>query len=72
MTLSELWPDPRLAKSVFQVGYLLQVEQPKTANAVVESFATFSFAVTRASELIKAGYRAEIWSPVSRLTALFG
>jgi hypothetical protein len=43
----------------------LQVEHPKTANAVVKRFATFSSAVTRASELIKAGYRTEIWSPVS-------
>jgi hypothetical protein len=65
MTLGELWPDPRLAKGAVQGGYLLQVEHPKTANAVVESFATFSSAVTRASELIKAGYRAEIWSPMS-------
>jgi hypothetical protein len=65
MTLSELWPDPRLTKSAVPGGYLLQVERPKTANAIVERFATFSSAVTRASELKKAGYRAEIWSPVS-------
>jgi hypothetical protein len=65
MTLSELWPDPLLAKGAVQGGYLLQVEHPKTANAVVESFATFSSAITRASELIKAGYRTEVWSPLS-------
>src|SRR6266851_9105037 len=65
MTLSEIWPDPRLAKGAVQDGYLLEIEHPKTANAIVESFATISSAVTRASELIKAGYRTEIWSPVS-------
>jgi hypothetical protein len=53
MTLSEMWPDPRLAKGVVQGGYLLEIEHPKTANAIVESFATISSAVTRASELIK-------------------
>jgi hypothetical protein len=65
MNLSELWRDPRLATPAAQGGYLLQVEHPKTANAVVEGLATFSSAVTRASELIKAGYRTEIWSPLS-------
>jgi hypothetical protein len=65
MTLSEMWPNPRLAKGADQGGYLLEIEHPKTANAAVESFATISSAVTRASELIKAGYRTEIWSPVS-------
>ncbi len=65
MTLSEMWPDPRLAKGAVQGGYLLEIEHPKTANAIVESFATFTSVVTRASELIKAGYRTEIWSLVS-------
>jgi hypothetical protein len=65
MTLSELWPDPRLTKSAVAGGYLLQVEHSKTANVIVERFATISSAVTQASELIKAGYRAEIWSPVA-------
>ena len=65
MTLSEMWPDSRLAIPAAQGGYLLQAEHPKTANAIVESFATISSAVTRASELTKAGYRTEIWSSVS-------
>jgi hypothetical protein len=65
MNVSEMRPNPRLAKSAVSGDYLLEIEHPKTGNAIVESFATFSSAVTRASELIKAGYSAEIWSPIS-------
>jgi hypothetical protein len=65
MTLNEMWPDPRLAIPAAEGGYLLQAEHPKTAKAVAEGFATISSAVARASELIKAGYRTEIWSPLS-------
>ena len=62
MTLSEMWPDPRLAITAV---HLLQAEHPTIGDTIVESSATLNAAVARASELIKAGYRTEIWSPVS-------
>jgi hypothetical protein len=43
---------------------LLQAEHPTIGDTIVESSATLNAAVARASELIKAGYRTEIWSPV--------
>jgi hypothetical protein len=65
MTLSEMWPDPRLAITAVQGGYLLQAEHPTIGDIIVESSAALNAAVARASELIKAGYRTEIWSPAS-------
>jgi hypothetical protein len=65
MTLSEMWPDPRLAITAVQRGYLLQAEHPTIGDTIVESSATLNAAVARASELMKAGYRTEIWSPLS-------
>jgi hypothetical protein len=63
MTLSELWPDPRLAITAVRGGYLLQAEHPAMGDIILESSAALNAAVARASELIKAGYRTEIWSP---------
>ena len=65
MTLSEMWPDPRVAITAVQGGYLLHAEHPKTGAAIIESSAALLAAVARASELTKAGYRTEIWSPAS-------
>jgi len=66
MTLSEMWLDPRLAITAVQGGYLLQAEHPTIEDTIiVESSAALNAAVARASELIKAGYRTEIWSPAS-------
>ena len=66
MNLSELWPGPCLAAVAAQQGrYLLQAQHSKTGTAIIESFAALSSVVARGSELIKAGYRTEIWSPVS-------
>jgi len=69
MTLSEMWPDHRLAMPSVQGGYLLHVEYPKTGAARIESSTTLLAAVARASELTKAGYRTEIWCPVSDATS---
>jgi hypothetical protein len=66
MNLSEMWPGPCLVVGAAQQGrYLLQAEHPKTGTAIIESFAALSSVVARGSELTKAGYRTEIWSPVS-------
>ena len=65
MTLSEMWPDPRLAITAVQGGYLLQAEHPTIGDILVESSAALNAVVARASELIKAGYRTEIWSPAA-------
>ena len=65
MTLSKMWPDPRVAITAGQGGYMLHAEHAETGDAIVESSATLNAAVARASELTKAGYRTEIWSPVS-------
>ena len=65
MTLSEMWPDPRLAITAVQGGYLLQAEHPTIGDIIVESSAALNAAVARASELMKAGYRTEIWSLAS-------
>ena len=65
MTLSEMWPDPRLTITAVQGGYLLQAEHPTIGDTIVESYAALNAVVARASELIKAGYRTEIWSLAS-------
>jgi hypothetical protein len=65
MTVDDLWPDHRSTISAARGAYLLQAEHSKTRNAIEESVATLNAAVARASELIRAGYSTEIWSPVS-------
>src|SRR5215212_4465027 len=45
--------------------YVLQGQHSRTGQPVSESLTNLSSAVTRASELIGAGYVIDIWSPPS-------
>ncbi len=48
-----------------QGAYSLQVESPRKGAQAVETFASMPAVIARAAELIRAGYRVGIWSPVS-------
>src|SRR3954451_18886662 len=48
-----------------QGRYVLQGQHSRTGQPVAESITNLSSAVTRASELIGAGYVIDIWSPTS-------
>lgn len=65
MSLIELLQASALPIAAVQGRYLLQGMHSRTGNAVAESFTNLNGAVSRASELLKAGYVIEIWSPTS-------
>jgi hypothetical protein len=65
MSLIELLQEPALPIAAVQGRYLLQGRHSRAGNAVAESFTNLNSAVSRASELIRAGYDIEIWSPTS-------
>jgi hypothetical protein len=64
MSLIELLQAPALPIAAVEGRYLLQGHS-RAGNAVAESFTNLNSAVSRASELIRAGYLIEIWSPTS-------
>ena len=72
MSLIELLQDAASPIAAVQGQYLLQGQHFAAGNAVAESFTTLRSAVIRASELIKAGYVIEIWSPTSLESQLPG
>ena len=72
MSLLELLQDPGPPIATVQGRYLLQGQHSGTGNAVAESFTNLNSAVIRASELIRAGYVIEIWSPTSLESRLPG
>ena len=54
-----------MAKDAFQGGYFLQVEHQRGGKRRLETHASMTAVVARASELIQAGYNIGIWSPAS-------
>ena len=72
MSLIELLQDAASPIAAVQGQYLLQGQHFAAGNAIAESFTTLRSAVIRASELIKAGYVIEIWSPTSLESQLPG
>ena len=72
MSLFELLQDAGPPIAAVQGQYVLQGQHSAAGNAVAESFTTLRSAVVRASELIKAGYAIEIWSPASLESQLPG
>lgn len=65
MSLLDFLQEPARPIAAVQGRYLLQGVHSQAGNAVAESFANLNSAVTRASELIRAGYVIEFWSPTS-------
>jgi hypothetical protein len=72
MSLIELLQDPAPPIAAVQGRYLLKGQHSPTGTAVAESFTNLNSAVIRASELIRAGYVIEIWSPTSLESQLPG
>ena len=68
----ELLQDPASPIAAVQGQYLLQGQHFTAGDAVTECSTTLRGAVVRASELIKAGYVIEIWSPTSLESQLPG
>jgi hypothetical protein len=72
MSLMELFQDAASPIAAVQGQYLLQGQHFAAGDAVTECSTTLRSAVIRASELIKAGYVIEIWSPTSLESQLPG
>jgi hypothetical protein len=54
--------EPRVALDTVQGGYSLQVEHPGSGTKAIETYASLADVVTRATELIQAGYKIGISS----------
>lgn len=67
MSLIEMLQDrsPPIAAVQSNGRYLLWGQHSRSGNAVDEGFLDMQSAVTRASELIEAGYAIDIWSPTA-------
>ena len=65
MSLIEFLQSPPMPIAAVKGRYLLQGRHSRAGNALAESFTNLNSAVSRASELIRAGYVIEIWSPTS-------
>jgi len=46
-------------------AYSLELENPDSGQAMVETYASLPAVVARAAQLIQAGYSIGIWSPAS-------
>jgi len=46
-------------------AYSLELENPDSGEATVETYASLPAVVARAAQLIQAGYSIGIWSPAS-------
>ena len=65
MSLIELLQDHSLPIAAVHSNrrYLLQGQHSRTGKTLTEGSLSFQGAIHRASELIRAGYAIEIWSP---------
>jgi len=55
----------RVAVDTVQAAYSLEMENPRSGETTVETYASMPAVVARAAQLIQAGYSIGIWSPAA-------